>query len=294
VCENDTHYFSGSRSCWLHSRVVDTDGTVRDRYSWTWIESADWINQPSATYARFYIRDIQPTHSLSWGWNDGIYLGFNDTVWDITNYKVNVYNNGETVNFNAYNDTKFGTDGSVWYEYIYAIPSFINKSQMRVQFMCSAGDWTFYDTSYSADMSFCLDDVELLALPLSASITPLSASLIVGDSVAFTSTVTGGAMPYSYQWYLNDNPVSGAPSASWTFTPTTSGIYYIHLKGTDAENNTAQSDTARITAAAVPVGGYSIIMQVPTKTDPFLPNIALIATLAAIFTKLRQKTKRKR
>jgi len=133
----------------------------------------------------------------------------------------------------------------------------------------------------------------LIPSPLSASISPLSASLLVGQSVTFTSTVSGGYTPYSYQWYLNGNPVSGATSASWTFTPTTSGIYYVHLKVTDAKANTAQSDTARITAATVPVGGYSIPIQVQTKTEPVLPYIALIATLTAIFTKLRPKTKRK-
>jgi len=292
VCENDTHYFSGSRSCWLHSRVVDTDGTKRDRYSWTWVESVDWINQPSATHVRFYIRDIQPTHSLYWGWNDGIYLGFNDTVWDITNYKIHIYNNGETVNFNGYNDTKVGTDGSMWYEYIYPIPSFINKSQMRVQFTCTAGDWTFYDTSYFADMSFYLDNVELLTLPLSALISPLSASIDVGGSLTFVSTVTGGTSPYSYQWYLNGNPVSGATSSSYTFTPTASGIYYVHLKVTDATSNTTQSDAARITVATVPVGGYSFPIDTYTP-KPMIPYVALMAILTTSFIVIKCKTTRK-
>jgi parallel beta-helix repeat protein len=129
---------------------------------------------------------------------------------------------------------------------------------------------------------------------LTASISPLSASILVGQSVTFTSTVSGGYTPYSYQWHLNGNPVSGATSNTWAFTPTTSGIYYIYLKVTDAKANTAQSDTARITVASIPVGGYSFPIQVQTKTEPVLPYIALIATLTAILTKLRPKTKRKR
>jgi len=133
-----------------------------------------------------------------------------------------------------------------------------------------------------------------VAPPLSTSISPLSDSILVGQSVTFTSTVSGGYTPYSYQWYLNGAPVSGATSASWTFTPATSGIYYVHLKVTDAKANTAQSDTARIVVATVPVGGYSIPIQVQTKAEPIIPYIALIATLTAIFTKLRPKTKRKR
>jgi len=129
--------------------------------------------------------------------------------------------------------------------------------------------------------------------PLSVSISPLSASILVGQSVTFTSTVSGGYTPYSYQWYLNGAPVSGATSASWTFTLTTSGIYYVHLKIADAKSNTAQSETARITVSTVPVGGYSFPIQVSTKAEPVIPYIALIATLTAIFTISKHKTKRR-
>jgi hypothetical protein len=129
--------------------------------------------------------------------------------------------------------------------------------------------------------------------PLSASISPLSASINVGQSVTFTSTLSGGHTPYSYQWYLNGKSVSGATSNTWAFTPATSGIYYVYLKVTDAKSNTAQSETARIAVTAVPVGGYSFPIQVQTKAEPIIPYIALIATLTAILTKLRPKTKRK-
>jgi outer membrane protein assembly factor BamB len=131
------------------------------------------------------------------------------------------------------------------------------------------------------------------APPLSVSISPLSASILVGQSVIFASTVSGGYTPYTYQWYLNGAPVSGAASASWTFTPTTSGVYYVYLKVTDAKANTSQSDTARIAVASVPVGGYSIPIQVHTKTEPIIPYIASVIALTAILN-LRRKIKRKR
>jgi parallel beta-helix repeat protein len=131
----------------------------------------------------------------------------------------------------------------------------------------------------------------LIPPPLSASISPLSASILVGQSVTFTSTVSGGYAPYSYQWYLNAAPVSGATSNTWALTPATSGIYHVYLKVTDAKGNTAQSETARITVATVPVGGYSFPIQVQTKAEPIIPYIALIAILTAIFAKLRPKTR---
>jgi hypothetical protein len=129
---------------------------------------------------------------------------------------------------------------------------------------------------------------------LTASISPMSASVLVGQPVAFTSTVSGGYAPYSYQWYLNENPVSGATSNTWAFTPTTSGIHYIYLKVTDANGNTTQSGTARIIVATIPVGGYSYSIQFHAKAEPILPYIALIVALTVIFTKLKPKTKRKR
>jgi len=128
---------------------------------------------------------------------------------------------------------------------------------------------------------------------LSASMSPLSASILAGQSVTFTSTVSGGYTPYSYQWYLNGNPVSGATFNTWTFTPTTSGIYYVHLKVTDDKGNTAQSEIARITVATVPVGGYSIPMQLPTTTKPVTLHITLLTILTALFITIKQKTRRK-
>jgi len=133
----------------------------------------------------------------------------------------------------------------------------------------------------------------VVAPPLSVSISPMSASILVGQSVTFTSTVSGGYTPYSYQWYLNGNPVSGATSETWTFTPTASGIYYVHLKVTDDKGNTAQSETARITVSAVPVGGYSYPVNKYTLLTPIATHIALTAILTTIFTTIKRKAKRK-
>jgi PKD repeat protein len=131
------------------------------------------------------------------------------------------------------------------------------------------------------------------ASQLTVSISPLNASILVGQSVTFTSTVSGGYMPYSYQWYLNGAPVPGVTSSSLIFTLTSSGIYYVHLKVTDAKGNTAQSDAARITAATVPVGGYSIPIQLPTIAKPVTVHIALLTILTAIFVTIKRRAKRK-
>ncbi|MGB9740815.1 MAG: PKD domain-containing protein, partial [Candidatus Bathyarchaeales archaeon] len=125
--------------------------------------------------------------------------------------------------------------------------------------------------------------------PLSVSITPMSASIIVGQQVTFTSTVTGGTIPYKYQWYLNGNPLSGATSSSWTFTPTSAGIYYVYLKVVDANNNTAQSDTARITVSSIPVGGYSISLVKKTQIEPIAAYALVLGLFGALLTLKRKR-----
>jgi len=132
-----------------------------------------------------------------------------------------------------------------------------------------------------------------VASQLIMSISPMSASILVDQSVTFTSTTSGGYSPYTYQWFLNGNPVSGATSANWTFKPTTSGIFYVHLKVTDAKGNTAQSDAARIIVSTVSVGGYSIPIQLPTTAKPATIHIALLTILTAIFITIKQRTIRK-
>jgi parallel beta-helix repeat protein len=129
--------------------------------------------------------------------------------------------------------------------------------------------------------------------PLSASISPTTASILVGQSVTFTSTVSGGYTPYSYQWYLNGAPVSGATSSGWVFTPSTTGIHYVYLQVTDFSNTTAQSETARIVVTSVPVGGYSVSFNKQTTVKPLTFNFALIIGLVFAFVAFKRKTRRR-
>jgi hypothetical protein len=130
-----------------------------------------------------------------------------------------------------------------------------------------------------------------IAPPSSVSISPLSATIYVGQSVPFTSTVTGGTPPYSYQWYMNDNPVSGATSSSWMFTPTTTGVYYVYLKVTDANGIIAQSETARIVVTTVPVGGYTISLAKQTLTSQMAVYTMLIALFGVGMSLIKRKRK---
>jgi hypothetical protein len=81
----------------------------------------------------------------------------------------------------------------------------------------------------------------------SVSILPTSATIRIGESQVFASSVSGGTSSYSYQWYLNGSAVSGATSASWTFTPFSIGSYNVYVKVTDAVGAVAPSNTSTVT-----------------------------------------------
>ena len=127
--------------------------------------------------------------------------------------------------------------------------------------------------------------------PLSVSISPPSATIPTGGSVAFTSGVDGGTSPYTYQWYLDGDPVSGATSSSWTFTPPSNGTYYVYVEVTDATSNKVQSDTAKITVIQVPVGGYSVSLTRSVVKTPLIFYTMLLAIFGVVMSLIRRKRK---
>ncbi len=93
----------------------------------------------------------------------------------------------------------------------------------------------------------------------SASISPTSANTVLNEYQQFTSTVTGGVPPFSYQWYINDVAVSGGTSQNLIFTPTTVGTYKIFLTVTDSLNIVIQSNIATDIAVSSPQFDFSIM-----------------------------------
>ena len=100
---------------------------------------------------------------------------------------------------------------------------------------------------------------------LSVTISPSSATLDVGQSQRFTSTVTDGTSPYSYQWYLSGAPVSGATKPTWKFTPTSAGSYTVYVKVNDSAGMQATSNTATVkvnAALSVTISPNSVTLDV--------------------------------
>jgi hypothetical protein len=125
--------------------------------------------------------------------------------------------------------------------------------------------------------------------PFSVSIIPASTTINKGDSVTFSPTINGGTSPYSYQWYLNGNPVSGATGSSWTFTPASSGTYHVYLKVTDAGSHVAISNEATVDVPGE--GGYSISLVKQTPVSQVAAYTALLAFFGAALSLTKRKRK---
>ena len=122
------------------------------------------------------------------------------------------------------------------------------------------------------------------------SIDPLATTIYLGHSVYFTSTLTGGVPIYNYQWYLDGSPAPGANSPTWTFAPTSPGVYFVYLNVTDGYGYTVQSETARVEVTIQPVGGYSYSPNLDTssKTTKMAAYIGLVVMFGLLFTARRR------
>ncbi len=99
------------------------------------------------------------------------------------------------------------------------------------------------------------------ARALSVAISPSYVEINVGEPQLFTSNVTGGNPPYTFQWYLNGAPILGATNSSWTFTPMSSGSYSVSLEVTDSLGAFVTSTSASVSAAVPPV--FSVLNPGP-------------------------------
>jgi YVTN family beta-propeller protein len=115
---------------------------------------------------------------------------------------------------------------------------------------------------------------------LSVTISPTSVRMNVSKSQLFTATVSKGTSPYSYQWYLNGSAVSGATSASWTFTPSSTGYYTVYVAVTDATSAFAISNTSTVT----------VITVVP-EFPQIITLVLLLSTVSAFLLALTKKRK---
>ncbi|MGA3191936.1 MAG: PKD domain-containing protein [Candidatus Bathyarchaeia archaeon] len=139
------------------------------------------------------------------------------------------------------------------------------------------------------DKNHTLEAVFKSSPPIVVSISPMSSRVLLGQAVVFTSTVSGGIAPYSYQWYLDGSSVPGATSSGWTFTAATIGIHYVKLVVTDSKGSTGESGSARVEVTAVPVGGYSVSVKGQATAKPLATYLSLLGASTIILTAVKRK-----
>lgn len=147
-----------------------------------------------------------------------------------------------------------------------------------------SGVGTFSSTSNVASAS----TVSNMNVMISAS----STSIDVGGSLQFMASVSGGVGPYTYQWYVNGNPVSGATSSEFTFSPTTAGTYSVYLVVQDSTgtSDTSNSITVTVNNSITPVGQYSN-SDLPLIIIVIVVIIALIGIAMALSMSKKKRMK---
>jgi hypothetical protein len=126
-------------------------------------------------------------------------------------------------------------------------------------------------TTYDGDYQFVGPQVTPPSAP-SISISANSTSIYLGQSVLFTSTVSGGSPPYTaYRWFLNSTAVLGATSSSWIYTPAAAGSGSVYLNVTDSTPIMGQSNVITVTVSPTPPPtGAKIYIDPSQIVDPSL------------------------
>ena len=82
---------------------------------------------------------------------------------------------------------------------------------------------------------------------LSVGVSPTLVVMDVGQSQMFTSTVSGGTLPFACQWFLNGTVVPSANSGSWISAPGSEGSYAVYADVTDSAGVQVASDIVPVT-----------------------------------------------
>ena len=154
--------------------------------------------------------------------------------------------------------------------------------------VCTATYATVYQGSVSLTVSDALGCASTLVVadgwaacaPISVGFAPSPAAPVAGQSVTFTSNVSGGTAPYTYDWDLNGDGLTDCTTAACTFTYATAFAGNVTLQVSDRYGCQAAAYSLPITVAAAPqssgggggggggcfitAAGYSPVAGVPT------------------------------
>jgi PKD repeat protein len=144
----------------------------------------------------------------------------------------------------------------------------------------SAGSYSVYLNVTDSTGVTAKSNVIAIAVNPAPSVTvlPVSSGLNVGQLQLFTSEVSNGTSPFTYQWCLNGSSVSGATGSTWAFVPSSAGSYSVYLNVTDSVGDRVKSNTATVTVSAA----------IPEFTPAFALPLFIVATLMIVIVQERK------
>lgn len=159
---------------------------------------------------------------------------------------------GNSLSFNAY-----ATGGTGGYQYTWYI------NGMTVSEGSSSNYYHTFSTAGTFGIQVSVSDsigtvaksntvtITVNEPSLSATITPQSETISEGNSITFTSSVSGGTGSYQYSWYLDGNLQSNEVSSSFSYTFSSPGTFNVYLSVSDSAGVSVNSNTASIVVQSV-------------------------------------------
>ncbi len=237
---------SGWESTYVASPVVWKDGT-------TW----HMLYEGATDYYSGKIGKCESTNGLTWSNRRVVFDKGPSGAWDgVAIVSDDVYFDGSTYYF-----TYHGSDGSLWkhgYAYTSDFISWVRyggnpiSTETSVMFAFFGVTRNFYSYDYLDDARgiYLFNTTPLLT---AVSINPVSVNKTIGATQQFTSTVTGGLLPYTYRWYyVNNTAIAGATTSTLSYKANFTGTYSIYLNVTDSLNYRVKSNTATINVYSQP------------------------------------------
>jgi len=148
--------------------------------------------------------------------------------------------------------------------------------------------FSFYDTdrlmvggSNALNKVAVFDCIVVADMPIgpefSVTVSPTSASLVVGETQTFTATVTGGTPPYTIEWVDAPTGAVIGTGDTFTFTATERGTFQILARATDDTGAVTESDIVTITVYGMftltinstPIDGITFTIDGEEATTPY-------------------------